>query len=349
MVTSGPPRTFTDDLCGPGSLSLVLNALGDPATAADLEAAMPRAPGGGVLSVDLLLAARQRGFVASLGSGDGTSVRGELDRGRATILMLRLLDAPGSRRDIYHYVVVDGFDPGRALFRFQFGDGRVRWAPLRSVEKAWRAAGHALLRVRPDTAVQIRRAVDLEAAGPGRREEARDLYRRIVEEDPASVRAWTNLGNVLAAEGRRAEAEAAYRRALGLAPDDRDAANNLAWLLQEGGSRLEEAEALALKASARAGPDQVLALDTLGRIQLARGRCDDAERTLRRALSALDASSPRPLRAGLLVARGEAEKSCGRREEARASFRQALESEPDDKTSQAARSALESLGTGPSE
>jgi Tfp pilus assembly protein PilF len=347
VVTSGPPRTFTDDLCGPGSLSLVLNALGDPATAADLQASMPRAPGGGVLSVDLLLAARQRGFVASLGAGDAASVRGEIDRGRAAILMLRLLDAPGSRRDIYHYVVVDGFDPGRALFRFQFGDGKVRWAPLPSVEKSWRAAGHALLRVRPDVAVEIRRAVDLEAAG--RREEARQLYRRIVEEDPSSLRAWTNLGNVLAAEGRRAEAEAAYRRAIALAPDDRDALNNLAWLLHEEGARLDEAEALASKASVPGGPDQPLALDTLGRIQLARGRCEHAERTLGRAVSALDASSPRALRASLLVGRGEAEKACGRREEARASFRQALQSEPDEKTALAARSALESLGPGPRE
>jgi len=61
-------------------------------------------------------------------------VRGELAEGRPAILMLRLLDAPGARRDIYHYVVVDGFDPPRGLCRFQFGDGKARWARLESLE-----------------------------------------------------------------------------------------------------------------------------------------------------------------------------------------------------------------------
>ena len=346
VVTNGPARTFADDLCGPGSLSLVLNSLGDPVTAADLQALLPRAPGGGVLSVDLLLAARQRGFEASLGPGDAASVRGELAEGRAAILMLKLLEAPGSGRDVYHYVVVDGLDPGRALLRFQFGDGRFRWTPLRAVEKSWKGAGHALLRVRLDVPAQLRRAVDLENAG--RLEEARALYRRIVQADPASVRGWTNLGNVEAAEGRRTEAEEAFRRAIALDPDDRDALNNLAWLLYETGGRLEEAEALATRAVVRAGPERPLAQDTLGRIQLARGRCEDATRTFHEALSALGGlPSTESVRPKLLLGRGEAEKTCGRLEEARASFQQAMEAGLDAHSAQAACSALESLPKSP--
>jgi hypothetical protein len=346
VVTTGPARVFDEDLCGPGSLSLVLNALGDAVTAAELQRSLPKAPRGGTLSVDLLLAARQRGFEASLGPGDATSVRAEVAEGRAAILMLKLLDAPGSRRDIYHYVVVDGFDPGHALFRFQFGDGKVRWASFGGVEKSWKAAGHALLRVRPDVAAQIRQAVELENAG--RREEARALYRRIVRTDPASVRGWTNLGNVEAAEGRHAEAEEAYRRAIALAPDHRDALNNLAWLLYETGARLEEAEALATRAVAEGGPDRPFAQDTLGRIQLARGCCADAARTFHEALSGRSASSLAPtLRSALLLGRGEAERACGRLEDARGSFEQVLQAEPDARTAQAARAALETLPKRP--
>jgi hypothetical protein len=41
--------------------------------------------------------------------------------------------------------VADGVDAPRRLFRLHFGDGKLRWAPLESVEKGWKAAGDALL------------------------------------------------------------------------------------------------------------------------------------------------------------------------------------------------------------
>src|SRR6185503_16295865 len=104
---------------------------GDPVPEADLARALPAAPGGGVLSIDLLLAARTRGFEAALVAGDAGTLAAEIEAARPAILMLKLLDVPGSRRDVLHYVVVDGHDRGRGLFRMQFGDGRARWVPLR--------------------------------------------------------------------------------------------------------------------------------------------------------------------------------------------------------------------------
>ncbi len=308
-----PVRAFEEDRCGPGSLSLVLNANGDPVSDAALNASLPRAPGGGVLSVDLLLAARQRGFDASLVAGDAGAVRSEIGDGRPVILMLKLLDLPGERRDVYHYVVVDGFDPRRQLFRLQFGDGKARWAKLERVEHAWRAAGHALLIVRRrwDEAADLRRGVELEASG--RLAAAAETYRTVLEAHPASVRAWANLANCEARLGRREAAEAAYRRALAISPEHRDALNNLAWLLLEEGSRLEEAETLATKAVAVEGPDRVLARDTLGRVQLARGRCADAVTTFQEALAASEAPAPE-IRAGLLEGLRQARQACGRSE-----------------------------------
>jgi tetratricopeptide (TPR) repeat protein len=299
-------RSFEDDRCGPGSLALVLNAHGDRASEQGLAAALPDIAGRGVLSLDLLLAARQRGFDAALLEGTPERLRAEVEHGRPAILMLRLLDAPGRRRDIYHYVVVDGADPGRRLFRFQFGDGRGRWAPLDSVEKGWRAAGHALLVVWPREATHaaLRRAVSLESEG--RIDEAAALYRQVLEVRPASVRAWVDLGNAEATRRRTGEAEKAYRRALEISPGDCDALNNLAWLLLEEGTRLEEAEALAAKAAGQAGPDRPLVLDTVGRIQLARGRCPEAAHTFGEALAAAE-GLPEPtvvrLREGLARAR----------------------------------------------
>jgi Flp pilus assembly protein TadD len=309
-----PVRAFEGDRCGPGSLALVLNANGDPVSDAALNASLPRAPGGGVLSVDLLLAARQRGFDASLVAGDAGAIRREIGDGRPVILMLKLLDLPGERRDVNHYVIVDGFDSRRQLFRLQFGDGKARWAKLERVERAWRAAGHALLVVRRrwDEAADLRRGVELEASG--RLAEAAETYRSVLEAHPASARAWVNLANCEARLGKREGAESAYRKALAISPEHRDALNNLAWLLLEEGSRLEEAETLATRAAAFEGPERALARDTLGRIQLARGRCLDAATTFQQALAPSEALAPE-VRAGMLEGLRQARQVCGRSED----------------------------------
>jgi tetratricopeptide (TPR) repeat protein len=302
-----PVRAFGDDRCGPGSLSVVLNALGDAVSEEELAANLPRAPGGGVLSVDLLLTARQRGFSASLVTGDEDAVRHEIQEGRPVILMLRMLNAPGRAGDVYHYVVVDGHDPGRSLFRIQFGDGKARWAGLDQLEGAWNGGGHAMVSVSaPLGFVHMRAALELERAG--RLDEAAERYTQVLEVSPESLRAWVNLGNVEAGRGRPQDAERAYRRALSISPDDPDALNNLAWLLLQEGSRLEEAEALARGAARRRGPDQALVLDTLARIPSARGRCTDADATYAEAL-ALPALPPGQ-RTHLEEARREAERNC---------------------------------------
>ena len=302
-----PVRAFEDDQCGPGSLAVVLSALGDAVSEAELGATLPRTPGGGVLSVDLLLAARQRGFTASLVTGDEVAARREIQEGRPVILMLRMLNAPGRGRDLYHYVVVDGHDPRRGLFRFQFGDGKARWASLDRLEGAWKGAGHAMLTVSaPPDFAEMRAALDLERAG--RLDEAAERYKRILEGSPESLRAWLNLGNVDAGRGRPQDAERAYRRALSISPGEPDALNNLAWLLLQEGSRLEEAEALARTAAARRGPDRALILDTLARIESARGRCADADATYAEALAL--PGLPLGQRTQLEQARREADWNC---------------------------------------
>jgi Tfp pilus assembly protein PilF len=221
--------------------------------------------------------------------------------------MLRLLNAPGRGKDIYHYVVADGIDPRRGFFRFQFGDGEVRWTTLGRLEGAWRGAGHALLTVRPrESTSALQTAVDLENAG--QLDAAEEEYRSIIEKQPDSVRAWVNLGNVRSRQGLASEAERAYRRALDLAPEDPDALNNLAWLLLEGGTALEEAESLARAAARFAGPDLPLVLDTLGRVLRARGQCREAEATFSEALE-LPGLSP-ALRSELEGARRELREDC---------------------------------------
>lgn len=296
VLTGVPVRSFGMKSCGAGSLSAVLSYHGQPVTLEELDAVLPKGRNEGVLTLDLVLEARRRGYDARMVEGSTELVERELLEGRPVILMLRVLDAPGKRRDLFHYIVVDGIEPSGGLVRVQLGDGELRWTTFERLDRAWRATRRTTLVIAPGgpgakTAARnaLRYSVALEAAG--RPAEAVPLYRDLLEDDPGSALLWTNLGNAEAGRGEAALAEAAYRRALELDPANADALNNLAWLLLEQGDRLAEAEELARRAVAAGGPDPYLALDTLGRTLRARGRCREAIEVLTQALAAAPADA----------------------------------------------------------
>ncbi len=339
-----PNRAFGQQSCGAGSLSAVFTFHGDPVSVDELDVQLPKADGGGVLSIDLLIAARERGYDARWVPGDQARIADELLAGRPVIVLLRVLNAPGDGLDYYHYVVVDGIDPERELFRFHFGDGETRWSPFgRGLRRAWRGTDNALLLLRPDVEARLRRAAVLEA--DGKLAEAEDELRSILASEPGTPRAWTNLGNVLGLEGRPDEAEQAYRRALESKPNDAVTLNNLAWLLYERGE-LEEAEALARRAATDDVGDLDLVLDTLGRIRLAEGRCASAAATFRRGLDWTPIERRLPARAILLHGLALAHIECGDVHGAMAMLKEALGHDPDPRTAEAIRSSLARLGAG---
>lgn len=297
VLANVPVRSFGLQSCGAGSLSAVLGYYGEPVTLEDLDTALPRGRNDGVLTLDLVLEARRRGYDARMVEASPELVGRELLEGRPVILMLKVLNAPGQRRDLYHYVVADGVEPSSGLVRVQLGDGKQRWTTFKRLGPAWRATRRTALLIAPGgpetrrAAAQnaLRYAVALEAAG--RVVEAVALYRSLLEDDPGSVLLWTNLGNAEAGRGEPALAEAAYRRALELEPASSDALNNLAWLLLEQPGRLAEAEELARRAVAAGAPDPHLALDTLGRILRARGLCREAVEAFTEALTVAPAAA----------------------------------------------------------
>ena len=317
VLTGVPLRSFGLQSCGAGSLSAVLGYHGEPVTLEELDTVLPKGRNEGVLTLDLLLEARRRGYDARLVEGSPELVGRELLEGRPVILMLEVLDAPGQRRDLYHYVVADGVEPSKGLVRVQLGDGKARWTTFKRLDHAWRATRRTALLIAPGgpgvrTAARnvLRYAVALEAAG--RAGEAAALYRALLDDDPGSALLWTNLGNVEASGGDAAAAEAAYRRALELDPASVDALNNLAWLLLGQSERLAEAEELARRAVAAGGPDPHLALDTLGRVLRASGRCTEAVEVLTGALAAAPAATTAPIaREWLTLGLGLALRDCG--------------------------------------
>jgi Tfp pilus assembly protein PilF len=283
VIQNVPMQKWGIESCGAGALSTVLQHYGDATTMNEWQAALPKTRGG-VMSIDLVLAARQKGFDARLVTGDENVVEAELRDGNPVILMLQVIQAPGKGYDFFHYVVIDGYDPLQNLVRVQFGDGRARWTTVKRITPAWNATKHATILIhRGDpNAAALRAAVQLE--DDGKLALASQAYREILQKDPRSLLAWTNLGNAEMRLHRNAAAEEAFRKALEIDGGAADTLNNLAWLLFEE-NRLDEAEPLARKAAIANAPDAWTRLDTLARILAARGSCDEAAMTFHQAIA----------------------------------------------------------------
>jgi tetratricopeptide (TPR) repeat protein len=296
-IPNMPMLRWGIESCGAGSLSTVLQHYGDPTTMEQWDTSLPKTRGG-VMTIDMLIAARQKGYEAKLVTGDRASIENELTAGRPVILMLKVIDALGRHYDFFHYVVADGIDPEHNLIRTQFGDGRGRWVSFEKLDKAWSGGGHAAIVIHPRTEDEsLRAAVSLESEG--KYAEAATQYRELLDHHKGTPLVWTNLGNAQTQLDQRKDAESSFRKALELDPSFRDALNNLAWLLYQE-KRYDEAESFARRAVAQNGPDSYLVLDTLARILSARGACEEAAKTFQQAIDAVPAA--------LTSARGDLEK-----------------------------------------
>jgi hypothetical protein len=308
VIPDVPLLKWGGESCGAGSLSTVLQHYGDPTSLQQWDAELPKIRGG-VLTIDLLVAARKKGFEAQLVTGTPENVAAEVAAGRPVILMIQSVEYPGTNYDFFHYIVLDGIDSERGLIRTQWGDQKGRWTTFDKLEKPWAGGGHAAIFIRPqgDDAVALRAAVALE--DEGKYADAAARYRQIVTIHPNSTVAWTNLGNAERQLGHTAEAEQAFRKAIEAdSAGARDALNNLAWLQYEE-TRLDEAEPLARKAVAEPGPDSYLMLDTLARVLAAKGSCDEALTTFRNAIDAVPAARTEA-RADIEKAMGDAQARC---------------------------------------
>src|SRR5215210_437470 len=149
VLTGVPVRSFGLKSCGAGSLSAVLGYHGEPVTLEELDTVLPKGRNDGVVTLDLVLEARRRGYDARLVEGTPELVERELLEGRPVILMLEVLDAPGQRRDLYHYIVADGVEPSSGRVRVQLGDGKQRWTTFERLDNAWRSTRRTTLLIAP--------------------------------------------------------------------------------------------------------------------------------------------------------------------------------------------------------
>jgi Flp pilus assembly protein TadD len=130
----------------------------------------------------------------------------------------------------------------------------------------------------PDSAWEQKLAWAKEQARGGRLEEAADLYRELVEEDPVSVRARNNLGILLDEMGNHEEAVELFEGARTLDPENQEILCNLGAALGAMG-RFPEAEEV-LQQALRLGPADLLVRTNLGILFFRRGLYEEAQAAL---------------------------------------------------------------------
>ncbi|PYQ18506.1 MAG: hypothetical protein DMF79_14820, partial [Acidobacteria bacterium] len=153
----------------------------------------------------------------------------------------------------------------------------------------------------------------------GRPADAEALLRRVRTARPDLVRATILLASMLAQEKKYDEAEALYREALRAQPEDPSLLNSLGYMNADRSLRVPEALELIEKAL-RKRPDEPSFLDSRGWTYFRLGRPAEAERDLRKAIG-------QGADAVMLDHLGDVLAARGAREEAIASWREALEQE----------------------
>ena len=134
------------DQCGPSVMASVLEYWGKPASPAELRKEIYRAQLKGSLTVDLLLAAQERGLTADLGDGSLIQVKRELDAGRPVIAFLNV----GFRAyPIGHYLVITGYDDARQVLFTHSGLKRDRKITYRNFDRAWERTERWSLLIQP--------------------------------------------------------------------------------------------------------------------------------------------------------------------------------------------------------
>ncbi|MBT3359964.1 MAG: tetratricopeptide repeat protein [Rhodospirillales bacterium] len=181
-----------------------------------------------------------------------------------------------------------------------------------------RAIYRAILDVEPANAEALHLS-GLAAYQSGELAEAVKQIDAAIDADPQQAKYHSNRGNVAKAARELKHAERFYRRALEIDAAFHDARFNLGVLLQEAGE-LEEA-ALAYDDILAKSPENTDAMNNLGLVRVRQGRLKEAERCFKTVLTA------NPERLEIYLNLGQVHERLGRLPDAEADYRKAAEGE----------------------
>jgi len=155
----------------------------------------------------------------------------------------------------------------------------------------------------------------------GKHDEARNLVKSVLREDPDNVDALNLMGGIRIAQGAHNDAEAFFRRAVVIAPDFAVAWSNLGASLREQGNFEEAVEALERALSLE--PGNVEWHSYLGTMLLVWGKEE-------RALASFEAAlAIQPELAGALHSKGHVLKTMGKQDDAIRAYRAAASARPE--------------------
>ncbi len=192
----------------------------------------------GMLSTQVPILARQKGFRATFVEGSVGKIKNAIDRGVPPIIGV---ESGGGN---YHCFVVVGYsDMEQTIVCEEYQDSK-RLISYEEIETLWQPAGHLMLEIEVSRADELcSDAANLEAKG--RYDEAARLYRKALEADKTLYEARLGLGTCLYFQHKPEEALEEYKTAYGMNGSDPRVCNNLANVYLDLKRGLPEAERLA--------------------------------------------------------------------------------------------------------
>jgi tetratricopeptide (TPR) repeat protein len=235
------PQSRLTAECVPESLCAVMNYWGKSATVEELSYYGRLSTLNGMLSTQVPVLARQKGFRATFVEGSVGKIKNAIDRGVPPIIGV---ESGGGN---YHCFVVIGYsDKEQTIVCEEYKDSK-RLIPYEEIEALWQPAGHLMLEIEVSRADELfTDAANLEAKG--RYDEAARLYRKALDADKTLYEARLGLGTCLFFQHKPEEALKEYQAALAMNGADPRVCNNLANVYLELKRDLSEADRLAGKA-----------------------------------------------------------------------------------------------------
>jgi hypothetical protein len=240
--------------CGPAALATVLGAAGTEAHPDTLVREVFTPGLGGSLQLELVAAARARGFVPYVVAPEPDALFAELVAGRPVLVLqnLRLRTWPA-----WHYAVVIGAEPEGERVILRSGTERRLVMPAARFMRTWDRADRwalvllepGLLPARPERAHYFEAVAGLEETG--RYAPAAIAWEAALIEWPDDPVARFGYATTSYLDGDLRAARGAYEALLAAEPEHAAALNNLANVLGDLGCRAS-ARALALRAAAAA-------------------------------------------------------------------------------------------------
>lgn len=232
------PQSRMTAECVPESLCAVMNYWGKAASVEELSYYGRLSTLNGMLSTQVPVLARQKGFRANFVEGSVGRIKNAVDRGVPPIIGV---ESGGGH---YHCFVVIGYSDKEQVIVCEEYQDTKRLISYEEVETLWQPAGHLMLEI------EVSRADELFADGAnleakGRYDEAARLYRKALEADPTLYEARLGLGTCFLFQHKPEEALLEYQAAHKMNGADPRVCNNLANVYLELRRELTEAEKLS--------------------------------------------------------------------------------------------------------